>query len=234
MKNLKNPNKIKALSIDLDDTLWPVMPTLQYAEKTLYDWLNIHAPKAALLSDNYSFISNTRNQIIKDFPNQTHDLSFIRKNLIGRLLRESGEPENLMSAAFDIFYAARQKVEFFSDVLPFLDFAASRYQLVALSNGNADIDLVGLGRVFNTSIHAHQIGVAKPDLKIFLEVVKYCKVNASEILHIGDDQVIDVQGSINAGMQSAWINRQGEEWKGLCPKTITISKLTDLIPILGG
>lgn len=229
---MNTQKKIKAISIDLDETLWPVMPTLQYAEQTLYDWLNIHAPKAALLSDNHSFISYARNEIIKAFPRHVHDLSFIRKQLIARLLCESGESENLTLPAFNVFYAARQKVDFFNDALPFLKFAATRYPLIALSNGNADIHLVGLGDLFCTSIHAHHVGAAKPDIKIFLEVVKYCKLDASEILHIGDDQVLDVQGAIDAGMQSAWINRHSEKWKGSSPKPLIISKLTDLIPVL--
>jgi HAD superfamily hydrolase (TIGR01549 family) len=223
---------IKVISIDLDETLWPVMPTLQHAEQVLYSWLIVYAPKAARLSDNYSFISRVRNEIIKNFPSQIHDLNFIRQQLIGRLLHESGESQKLLMPAFEVFYAARQKVKFFDDVVPFLKFVATRYPLVALSNGNADVNLVGLGDFFYTSIHSHHVGVAKPDIKIFLEVVKCCKVDASEILHIGDDQILDVQGAINAGMQSAWINRQFEEWKGLCPEPLIVSNLTDLIPIL--
>jgi putative hydrolase of the HAD superfamily len=228
---LNTLKKIKAISIDLDETLWPVMPTLQYAEQSLYDWLNTHAPKAALLSDDYSFVSQARSEIVKNFPSQVHDLSFVRQRLIERLLHESGESESLTLPAFEVFYVARQKVKLFSDALPFLQFAAARYPLIALSNGNADINMVGLGSLFSTSIHAHHVGVAKPDLKIFLEVARYCNVDPSEILHIGDDQILDVQGAINAGMHSIWINRQLQEWKGLCPKPLMISKLTDLIPL---
>jgi len=229
---MMNYKKIKLLTIDLDETLWPVMPTLQFAEQALYEWLLIHAPQAALLSDNYLFISETRKQIIDKFPNQVLDLSFMRQELIRRLLEESSESEDLASSAFEIFYSARQKVNLFDDALPFLEYASARYPLVALSNGNADVNLVGLGKFFHSAVHAHQVGIAKPDVKLFLHVAKSFNLDPSEILHIGDDQVLDALGAINAGMNSVWLNRNLEEWKGPVKPTLTISRLTDLIFIL--
>ena len=37
-----DPGKIKAISIDLDDTLWPIWPVIERAEKALHDWLAAH------------------------------------------------------------------------------------------------------------------------------------------------------------------------------------------------
>ena len=41
--------KVKAISLDLDDTLWPVWPTIERAEKALHQWLVEYAPMAAAL-----------------------------------------------------------------------------------------------------------------------------------------------------------------------------------------
>ncbi|MEP6790835.1 MAG: HAD family hydrolase, partial [Ramlibacter sp.] len=41
--------KIRAISFDLDDTLWPIWPTIERAEKTLHNWLAENAPMAAAL-----------------------------------------------------------------------------------------------------------------------------------------------------------------------------------------
>ncbi|HSH89356.1 MAG TPA: HAD family hydrolase, partial [Ramlibacter sp.] len=35
--------RIKAISLDLDDTLWPIWPTIEKAEKSLHDWMVDHA-----------------------------------------------------------------------------------------------------------------------------------------------------------------------------------------------
>src|SRR6218665_2420896 len=44
--------RIRALPTDLDDTLWPIRPTIARAEAALLDWLGQHAPAtAAALAD---------------------------------------------------------------------------------------------------------------------------------------------------------------------------------------
>ena len=40
---------IRAISLDLDDTLWPMRPTLIAAEQQLGRWLTTHAPLTAAL-----------------------------------------------------------------------------------------------------------------------------------------------------------------------------------------
>ena len=54
----------------------------------------------------------------------------------------------LAEPAFEVFFDARQRVEFFDDALPALEFLSSRFPVVALSNGNADVQRVGIGRHF--------------------------------------------------------------------------------------
>ena len=40
-------SKIKAITLDLDDTLWPIWPVIERAETALSDWLTSRAPRAA-------------------------------------------------------------------------------------------------------------------------------------------------------------------------------------------
>ena len=40
---------IKAITLDLDDTLWPIWPTIDRAEVLLQEWLARHAPATAEL-----------------------------------------------------------------------------------------------------------------------------------------------------------------------------------------
>ena len=40
-------SKIKAIGLDLDDTLWPIWPTIARAEAQLTQWLSDCAPGAA-------------------------------------------------------------------------------------------------------------------------------------------------------------------------------------------
>jgi putative hydrolase of the HAD superfamily len=118
----------------------------------------------------------------------------------------------LAEPAFDFFFEQRQKVEFFEDVLPALDFWKSRYPMVSLSNGNADIQKVGLGNYFTAALSAHHLGIAKPDVRMFHAGAKAAGVLPHEVLHIGDDAHLDCVGGLDAGMQVVWVNREAKDW----------------------
>ena len=42
-----NPAQVRAITLDLDDTLWPILPTLERAEARLQSWLDAEAPATA-------------------------------------------------------------------------------------------------------------------------------------------------------------------------------------------
>jgi putative hydrolase of the HAD superfamily len=93
-----------------------------------------------------------------------------------------------------------------------LAFWSQRYPVVALSNGNADVHRVGIGQHFHASVSAQSLGVAKPDLRIFVAGAAAAGVQPHEVLHIGDDAHADCVGALAAGMQVAWLNREGHDW----------------------
>ena len=57
-------SRIRAISIDLDDTLWPIWPTITRAESVLLDWLNQHAPATAALFSDTEALRAIRNQMV--------------------------------------------------------------------------------------------------------------------------------------------------------------------------
>ena len=121
-------------------------------------------------------------------------------------IRDSARP------AFDFFFAERQRVDLFDDALAALDFLAARYPVVAVSNGNADVHRIGIGRYFKASLSATQVGIAKPDARIFHAGAQAAGAAPGEVLHVGDDPHLDGTGALAAGMQMAWINRAGAPW----------------------
>ncbi len=204
--------RIKAITLDLDDTLWPVWPTIQRAEQALIDWLNQHAPATAALSSAPEVKQAVRTEINQRHAAQAHDLSFLRREAIREMLRRSGDPSHLAEPAFEVFFAARQRVELYDDALPALAFWSQRYPVVALSNGNADVHRVGIGQHFHASVSAQSLGVAKPDPRIFVAGAQAAGVAPHEVLHIGDDAHADCVGAMDAGMQVVWLNREGKDW----------------------
>ena len=198
--------EVTAVTLDLDDTLWPVRPTLVAAEKVLAEWLRTHAPATAHGMGPGAMLA-LRAEVAAEHPHWAHDLSAIRLETIRRALRRHRDDPALAERAFDVFFEARHAVTLYDDVLPGLERLASRYRLVAVSNGNADVDRIGLARFFSGSVSARLHGVAKPDPSIFRAACTAAAAAPHQVLHLGDDLGTDVDGALAAGLQAGWICR---------------------------
>ena len=225
--------RIRAITLDLDDTLWPVWPAITRAESVLAGWLSAHAPATAALFGDAKALRALRVQVEKDRPDLRHDLSGMRRESIRLALTQAGDDPALAEPAFDFFFAERQRVDLFDDALATLDFLAARWPVVAVSNGNADVHRIGIGRYFKASLSATRLGVAKPDARIFHAGAQAAGVVPGEVLHVGDDALLDAQGALGAGMQAAWLNTAGAEWPhdGARPHA-TVPSLTALRQLL--
>jgi FMN hydrolase / 5-amino-6-(5-phospho-D-ribitylamino)uracil phosphatase len=209
-------SRIKAISLDLDDTLWPIWPVIERAEKVLLDWLSQHAPMTAAMFASPAALREIREYMadvmLKKQPEMRHDLSAIRKESIRLALYRADENPLLADAAYEVFFAERNRVVLYDDALPALKTLSERYPLVALSNGNAQLSLIGLDGYFKASISAKEFGASKPDARIFFAAAGAVEVQPHEVLHIGDDAALDVRGALNAGMQAVWLNREEKLW----------------------
>jgi putative hydrolase of the HAD superfamily len=147
-------------------------------------------------------------------------------------LERGGEPEHLAPDAFEVFFAARMQVDLFDDALPALAWLSQRYPVVALSNGNADVHRVGIGHFFAGSVSARDVGVGKPDPRIFLVAAEGLQLAPAQILHVGDDALLDVVGAHAVGMQTAWINRTDQAWSLDPHPHATVASMIELCDLL--
>ncbi|WP_295951139.1 HAD-IA family hydrolase [Rhodoferax sp.] len=228
-----NTYSIQAISLDLDDTLWPVWPAIERAEATLLQWLGDFAPATAARYPSTLALRAVREQLEAERPDLLHDLSALRRESIRLALKLSGDNPALAEDAFEAFFAARQRVDFYPDALPALARLAARYPLVALSNGNADVHRVGIGHLFHAAVSAREFGVAKPDPRIFHAAASAAQVAPHQVLHVGDDPLMDVVGGVNAGMQTVWVNRAGHTWDHPVQPHLHVVELGALCLVLG-
>ena len=207
-----DPSQIRAVTLDLDDTLWPIWPTIRRAEEVLLLWLKEHAAQTAQVFSSPEALRAIRLQVERERPDLRHDMSCLRKASIAQALRQAGDDENLAIPAFEIFFAERQRVQLFDDALPALEFLARRWPVVAVTNGNADIHHIGIGRFFRDSFNVMRTGFAKPDARIFHLAAAAVDVPPSAVLHVGDDAKLDAVAARDAGMHAVWLNRSGLDW----------------------
>lgn len=207
---------IKLLTIDLDDTLWPCMPTIAQAEQATYDWLTHHLPR---ITRRYSMddLRNKRKQLMLNQPALRHDLSEARRAHFRELADELGYGHDWIEEGFKIFHEARQRVTYYDDVLPVLSQLVPQYTLVALTNGNAHISRVGPdkrpGALFTAQFSAADVQAAKPHPAMFVRAMQFAGVTAQQTLHIGDHAIHDIEGASAAGIRSVWLNRNHETWQ---------------------
>ena len=98
---------IKSISFDLDDTLWPLMPTIIEAEKNSRDWIQKNYPGALnCLSREISM--EIRDNLIREDPSIVNRLSEMRKKIFLEAGIRSGysneESKIMADEAFRIFF----------------------------------------------------------------------------------------------------------------------------------
>jgi putative hydrolase of the HAD superfamily len=220
------------LSFDLDDTLWPVGPVIAAAEDALMAWLRAHHPETVRAHDMDS-LRALRATVTHRHPERGHDLTFLRHRALKDLFLAAGRSDAIAEARADegleVFFKERNRVQFYADVRPALTRLRLRYRLFAVSNGNADLARCGIADLFEGHITASAAGAAKPDARIFAALIEKARVDASQVLHIGDDPLTDVVGATRAGMQAVWLNRDAKRWpEGLARPPRTISTLAEI------
>lgn len=206
------PPVVAALTLDLDDTLWPIAPVMARCEHVLHGFLATHAPTVAARFP-IEAMRDLRNRIFAERPELAHDYSALRRLCLERAFGETGlDAPDIVDTAYTVFYAARNEVELYEDVADALPALASRHRIVALTNGNADLACIGLDRHFHGAVFAREIGCAKPDARIFAHACALLDDDPAAIWHVGDDPDLDVVGAQRAGMRAVWLNRDGRDW----------------------
>lgn len=209
--------KIRAITLDLDDTLWAIAPVISRAEASLREWFQLNYPKVIERHSQDSILA-LRNELFAEHHERAHDMTFIRRALIARLGETSGYDDIPVDEAFAVFDTARNEVELFPDVRPALRSLKKRYRLVAVTNGNASLEKIGIGDLFDDFVCARSVGVAKPAQQIFDAAVAAGGAVASQTLHVGDHPQFDVDGARRAGLNTIWINRVSAVWPDELPQ----------------
>ncbi|MCH8538577.1 MAG: HAD-IA family hydrolase [Alkalimonas sp.] len=208
MQLYKALKPIQVLSFDLDDTLYDNGPVLLAAEQAMLH--SLQKQTEANLQRPVEFWAQTRWQLGQLQPEIRHNIG--RWRLLGveagliQLGLGKDEAGKIAGQAYQAFWQARTDIHISADVRSLLQQLASRYQLIAITNGNACIQRMGLGDLFQFSLQAGPDGRMKPFPDLYLAAAKRLQAPPQQILHIGDSHRADVMGALNAGCQAAWLD----------------------------
>jgi putative hydrolase of the HAD superfamily len=228
--------QLQLITFDLDNTLWPVEEVILRAERTSSRFLQEQFPEwQEQLS--VPSLRAVRDQLVKDEQDYWKQLTRLRLDTLAQALTNLGlayrDAQIAASQAFDVFYQERNRVNFFPHALTMLETLADRYILGALSNGNANLERIGINHLFRFHHSAESVGNAKPAAAIFNAALASAGVNARNAVHIGDHPQEDVDGARHAGFAAIWANLLDMEWPAsLPPPTYRIHHLNELTDTL--
>jgi len=150
--------------------------------------------------------------------------------LFGMLEDEIGEAAEQVFARF---YHARSDFSVPQQTFDVLEALCQRYPLVAVTNGNVDIDRVGLSPYFVGYYRSGENQTRmKPHPDMLHLVCQHLDLNAESVLHIGDNEFTDVGSAHRAGCASLWFNPNGRRLKTPCLPDGEYSDLDDLLQLL--
>ena len=119
-----------------------------------------------------------------------------------------------------------------------LDFLQGKARLGIITNGftamqQARLEHCGVADIFDPLVISEQVGVAKPDPKIFQHTfAQLGQPDKCRILMIGDNPHSDVLGAQNAGIDSCWLNSRALPTPvGITP-TFQVASLFELPTLL--
>lgn len=238
MKFYRHLNSIKAMTFDLDDTLYDNRPIIRRVEADMVMWLHNNHPISATQSLHW-WQELKLSLASKDawLPNDVTQWRFkqIEQGLI--LLGYSIE-EAQLAAQQAIEEVLRLRSDFVvpTETHRVMNLLSQALPLVAITNGNVNAEAIGLAPYFSKVLKAGPDGYAKPHADLFNQAAAHLDLEPCHILHVGDHLITDVQGAKNSGFQACWFNDQKKDIlksrRATLLPDVEVTQLADLLDLI--
>lgn len=233
----RSMNTIKAITFDLDDTLYDNSDIVEKSEEEIVKYLQRYEGLQHLT---VSALHLEKKAVLAANPEIYHDVVVWRIETIKSLLNKAKIPSekwsNIIDETMDTFNFWRHKMHVPPSTHALLTKLASKVPLAVITNGNVEVDKIGLSDYFQFSLRGGADGRSKPFPEIFNLAISKLGVPAGNILHVGDNLLTDVNGAINNGLLACWINIFNQDILHLadarCLPHIEISQLPELDNLL--
>lgn len=201
-----SPGAIRAVTLDLDDTLWPVMPPILKAKEVLDAGIERLLPRAAAAGALQADVMKAGLEAARaGNPRVGHDLTELRR----LSLLSYGDDVAAVDEVVAAFVRARSNVEPFlwpdvRDAIRALRDAG--LAVGALTDGNCDV-AVSVGDLFDFAVTAGDAGAEKPAAAPFLMAAAAAGCHPRHVVHLGDSVAKDLRGALDAGMSAVLVTR---------------------------
>jgi putative hydrolase of the HAD superfamily len=150
-----------------------------------------------------------------DGPRENDDKGWWRE-LVGRVLDQVApslselDRDNFFEIAYEHF-AEAGVWQVYPEVPEVLEQLRRRFQLAVVSNFDGRLRFIlqhlGISNYFSHILISSELGADKPDPEIFRRALKVMHLEASEVLHVGDDPERDWKAAKEAGLSVFQLDR---------------------------
>ena len=235
MEFFRRLGAVRAISFDLDDTLYDNRPVIEHAEQ----WMVAHMRDRYLETAMYdrNWWHRLKLELQRQQPALVDDVSLCRRVLLQRGLMEGGMAEAMArqeaESVFAQFLEVRSQIAVPDTTRRILSALAQKYPLVVITNGNVLLERLGLEGQFQHVLKAGGGFRMKPAPDLFSDMARRLQLAPQQILHVGDDVTTDVAGAVHNGYRSAWLNDVGQEWRTLrILPDVMLTRLEQLLTLL--
>lgn len=227
---------VKWVFIDLDDTLWDFSANSDVALQKLYrnfDIISGYYPEYEEFDEAY----HLKNSELWDLYHHGHiEQEYLKLERFRWLLVRKGyesDDVDVLSAAMNEWYLEELSRcrELVDGAIDLLESLSKRYLIGVLSNGFADVQYrklqtSGLWRYVQRMVVSDEIGVQKPDRRIFDYALSEVGAEADEVIMIGDNPDADIYGAKSAGWRTIYFNRKGRS--SVSVADVEVASLSDV------
>ncbi|ETV92288.1 hypothetical protein, variant 1 [Aphanomyces invadans] len=195
-------NGIRGVTFDLDDTLWCGKETLRRAAQVFHEHLERSYPLITQSLFETTWASVMAASAMRDF-------TALRQDTLIKCARSVGyeQLDNVVATSMHTFLAARSSPVLFEGVERVLQRLQMR--LGVITNGNCQRKYLppilrgAFGDVWVAPDSSN--GYSKPHRVLFERALSLLKLDASHVVHVGDDYICDITGAKAVGMRTIWI-----------------------------
>ncbi len=214
---MRRPHRPHALFFDLDETLLDGSRFGDAVAKTCQFIATLTGlPADQLLRANAAAVREIWPGIEPEWAVGAVDGATVTLEIWRRTLRACKQDESLAQIAADtLMRLGRRAHVLFADARTLLT-ALRRAQvpLALITNGASDtqrdkLSALGIEDWFDAIVVSGELGIAKPDARIFEVAIDTLRIAPKDVAHIGDSLTTDVAGAHAAGLTSIWLNRIG-------------------------
>jgi len=204
-------DRYKAIFFDADDTLFDYPRAERAALLSCLGEFHIAAEPAAFIAA----YRRHNHDVWREFERGETDQATLRVERFRRLAVELGLP-GLPLEKIGAFYleALAGQPQLLPGALELVRELAMKYPLALVTNGIAAVQnrrfaASPITPHFRSIVISEEVGIAKPDPRIFRPALEAIGVEAADVLFVGDSVTSDMAGARNAGMDFCWLNPKG-------------------------